>query len=509
DPIFSKYSRKRANKRKEELLESSDSIKSNWYRHKEVQKALSNFFKPGSYWTNRIENKAPETPPEPKYRLQGSGKIDLYRAFVERALRITSNSGRIGYIVKGTFTSDQPSAELREELLEHNSIEWIFNFINREGIFSGVHRSERFSVLLADRQNATTPIKCRFYCESVEDWQQQTPDHFELDIEDIKELSPEEYTFIEPPEPELGDVFLDIVHGNTKADELSALDELGQPSQEVNTTEAGEEFILLNEAEDAGAEYIEPGFWQLSDGSYALPAIEGRMINNLDSFAKEWISGRGRSAVWDDTSWNDKRPGPQFLTEVSEVLSRDSIHKGYKVAFMRKGSSVNRRTMIGSLYRTLPCLDTAYALPLSSLEDALLVDGILNSFIMDFQVRTVLGGSTLSWFLIGQMSYPSSISSDVADQIRTRVASLNLAAKFWAPEWIYLREKWNLSKPPSNYFCVTQENRIETTAQLNALVAKAYGIDNDDLKNILANDEDRLTGFYRVDDDLPWEERRT
>ena len=44
---------------------------------------------------------------------------------------------------------------------------------------------------------------------------------------------------------------------------------------------------------------------------------------------------------------------------------------------------------------------------------------------------------------------------------------------------------------------------------MNALVAQAYGIENEDLENILANDEDRLTGFYRVDDDLPWEERRT
>ncbi|WP_435079420.1 Eco57I restriction-modification methylase domain-containing protein [Halococcus sp. AFM35] len=509
DPIFSKYSRKRANKRKEDILDSSEIIESSWYRHREVQKGMSKFFKPESYWTKRLEKKAPHSPPEPQYRLQGSGKIDLYRAFVERGLRITNNQGRLGYIVKGTFTSDQPSAELRKELIDYNTVEWAFNFINREGIFKGIHRSERFTTLLVDRANNNIPIKCQFYCKDVSEWQSIDPSHFKTEPADIRDLSPNEYTFIEPFEPHLGKIFLKILHGDTDAPSLQPLQEIDQPVQEVNTSEAGEEFLLLNEAQDKGAKYIESGLWKLSNTDFALPAIEGRMVNNFDSFAKRWVSGRGRSADWDEIEWTEKKPGPQFLANVSEVLSRDSVHNGYKVSFMRKGSSVNRRTMIASLYRALPCLDTAYALPFESLGEALLLDGILNSFIMDFQVRTVLGGSTLSWFLIRNMRYPNMIEESVKEQIQIRAAALNMTAKFWSIEWLYLREKWGLTLNPGQYFCTSEEERIETEAQLNALVAKAYGLSLSDFEEVMSSDEERLTGFYRVDDHLPVEDRRT
>ena len=509
DPIFSKYSRKKANARKDEILESSNTIQERWYRHREVQKGLSKFFKPGSYWTKSLIKAAPHSPDKPKYRLQGSGKIDLYRAFIERGLQLTNDSGRLGYIVKGTFTSDQPSAELRRELLDKSTVEWVFNFINREGIFRSVHRSERFTALVVSMTNNDVAVKCQFYCEDIEEWRTPEPIHFEIQPDDIRELSPDDYTFIEPAEPQLGEIFLKILRGKTEAQSLVPLRKLGEPSQEVNSSEAGEEFHLLNEAESAGAAYNDAGFWKLGDDEPALPAVEGRMVKNFDCFSKRWISGRGRSAVWDEIDWDKKEPGPQFLADVSEVLSRDSVHNGYKVAFMRKGSSVNRRTMIASIYRGVPCLDTAYALPFASLEDALLIDGILNSYIMDFQVRTVLGGSTLSWFLIGSMNYPDQINEDLQNHIRMRAAALNMPAKFWSLEWLYLREEWGLEGSPSDYFCIKTDNRIEVEAQLQALIASAYGIDYTDYQEMMSQDEDRLTGFYRIDDDLPIEERRT
>jgi len=68
--------------------------------------------------------------------------------------------------------------------------------------------------------------------------------------------------------------------------------------------------------------------WIIEDAveDIALPLYEGRMIGQFDFSQKGWVSGKGRSAVWRDISWDKKQIEPQFLMSseffCSEILSK-------------------------------------------------------------------------------------------------------------------------------------------------------------------------------------------
>ena len=95
------------------------------------------------------------------YRHQGSGHINRYQLFVERALGLVRRRGRIGLVLPSGFATDHTSAPLRRHLLSHTNLDAICGFDNRHAIFP-IHRSVRFLVCTATNGMATSHIACRF-----------------------------------------------------------------------------------------------------------------------------------------------------------------------------------------------------------------------------------------------------------------------------------------------------------------------------------------------------------
>jgi hypothetical protein len=95
------------------------------------------------------------------YGLQSSGHANAYQLFVERALWLVRDGGRIGLVLPWGLAADQGAAPLREALLRHNRTDAIVGFDNRRGIFP-IHRGVRFMLLTAWRGGTTTAIRCRF-----------------------------------------------------------------------------------------------------------------------------------------------------------------------------------------------------------------------------------------------------------------------------------------------------------------------------------------------------------
>jgi hypothetical protein len=95
------------------------------------------------------------------YRHQGSGRINRYQMFVERALTLTKRGGRIGLVLPAGFATDHTSAPLRRALLSRTCIDTISGFDNRRAIFP-IHRSVRFLICTSTVGEATRHIACRF-----------------------------------------------------------------------------------------------------------------------------------------------------------------------------------------------------------------------------------------------------------------------------------------------------------------------------------------------------------
>src|SRR5262249_2029641 len=94
------------------------------------------------------------------YTAQSDGHANRYQLFVERAIALTRNGGRIGLVLPSGLLSDHGSASLRKPLLGRCDVDAIVGFDNRERIFP-IHRSQRFVLLTASRGSPTRAIACR------------------------------------------------------------------------------------------------------------------------------------------------------------------------------------------------------------------------------------------------------------------------------------------------------------------------------------------------------------
>lgn len=95
------------------------------------------------------------------YSLSGDGHLNLYQLFVERALRLARQGGRVGLVLPWGLASDHGSAGLRRYLFERADTNTLVGFENTAGVFP-VHRSLRFLALTSTKGGRTERVRCRF-----------------------------------------------------------------------------------------------------------------------------------------------------------------------------------------------------------------------------------------------------------------------------------------------------------------------------------------------------------
>lgn len=104
-----------------------------------------------------------------RYPLTGTGKINLYSAFAELGRALMGQQGRAGLIVSSGIATEDSNKDFFADLVAQGQLAALLDFENREGIFPGVHRSYKFSVLaLRGRASHTSePAKLTFFATHV------------------------------------------------------------------------------------------------------------------------------------------------------------------------------------------------------------------------------------------------------------------------------------------------------------------------------------------------------
>ena len=95
------------------------------------------------------------------YQAQSTGHPNRYQLFVERALMLARQGGRIGLVLPSGLAADHGCADLRRLLLERCDTDTLVGFDNRDGIFP-VHRSVKFLLMTSTKGHRTTRLRCRF-----------------------------------------------------------------------------------------------------------------------------------------------------------------------------------------------------------------------------------------------------------------------------------------------------------------------------------------------------------
>jgi hypothetical protein len=166
-----------------------------------------------------------------------------------------------------------------------------------------------------------------------------------------------------------------------------------------------------------------------AEGDEGLPVFEGRMIDAYDYRAKGYVSGRGRSAVWEDFPFGGPKkviqPQWRIIQEkIPEKLGRRT--ERYRIGFGDVASPTNQRALIADLIppRSI-CGDKVPTIILSDdIRDHLLWLGVANAIVMDFLVRKKVS-LKMSYTIMNSLPFPRDFSNTpAATEITRRVCAL-------------------------------------------------------------------------------------
>ena len=247
----------------------------------------------------------------------------------------------------------------------------------------------------------------------------------------------------------------------------------------------------------------------------ALPLYEGRMIGQFDFSQKGWVSGKGRSAVWRDIPWERKVLEPQYLMALSTCAERDVL--GPKLPTMNISSATNSRTLISALAMDLPCNHALNPMRISRRLDLALLSLVLNSFVIDWQVRMRLTGLNLSFFVLDETAVPRP-NVRLRSQLAGLGRSLSLASSWFSSIWLEAGSSQSGGLPLKSLWATSANHRLQRMAMADAVVSLLCDLEQADLAVLLAacdrptsNSWDGLNpkGFWRVDKEKYPELRHT
>ena len=164
-----------------------------------------------------------------------------------------------------------------------------------------------------------------------------------------------------------------------------------------------------------------------------IPLFEGKMVNQYDYRAKQYVSGRGRSAVWQDLEFETESKGiyPQWHIDpnmLDERRLRRINH--FRISFCNVTSPTNQRSLIAALVpKGIICGDPVPTILLSknSISSHFLWLAVANSIAMDFVARKKVG-LHMTYPILDSLPIPVKNPESEAEKLITRLsASLSLA----------------------------------------------------------------------------------
>ena len=358
DPQFRKYGKQDALKRVKELQEKHPDMVVKWNAYeKSFQEAAAYAKEPAAF------------------SALTAGKIDLYKAFLERFLHLLRNGGRMGIVVPSGLYTDQGCLPLRQLFFSHSRIDCLYGFENRwPTVFTAVHGCFKFILFCAEKGGETESFRCAF----MEHDPQRLPIIEENALmsspEKVRRYSPDSLTIMEFKSQQDADV-TDKIYGKRPL--------LGDRLDDAWNVELSQEFNMSSDSHL---------FNRAGEG---CPLYEGKLIWTYDhrfSPVSYWIE---ESIV--------RRDELRSRWRLLKKKRREPVvydYELYRGVFRRIAASTNERSFLATIIpRKAVCPDTNLVIRrmapdrdgnpvenIGSCETAFLVT-VINSFISDFIIR--------------------------------------------------------------------------------------------------------------------------
>jgi hypothetical protein len=395
-----------------------------------------------------------------EYKLRGSGHTNLWKLFMERGMRLLAKGGTLSVVVPSGIVTDEGAKPLREKLFE-GKIRGIFEFENKRGIFPDVHRSYKFALLFWDKDEPVPAFSAAFYLQDMEALEGKTEqDKFlEMPMDLVRICAPDTLSIPEVRNREHLDVFSKLYQNNPL---------LGNPEKGWHAAFVWE----INRTNDSDLFRNDGQGW---------PLVEGKCFH-------QFLPDYGK---------------PDFTIDPDQGLKRTARCRDYKdgmngflhmmprFAFRTVASSTNIRSLISCILPPQVFCPHSVAIVIPFVNNKAERDlyceiisylsGIFNSIVFDFLIRARVS-MNLSFFYVYQTPVPANYRNNIANKIK------RISARLSSPDERFTELAQAMGVP---FGPLSMKERLEMTAELNALVARHYGLTREELAVIM----DSFTSF--------------
>ena len=444
-----------------------------------------------------------------RFPLTAVGNVNTYALFAELSRTLLAPDGRAGIIVPTGIATDDGAKAFFGDLIARRQIISLYDFENREALFPGVHRSYKFSLLtIGAAQAAPRFVFFATHAAHLRDERRV----FSLTPTDLARINPNTRT-------------APLFRTRRDADLTAAI--YARVPVLINETTGenpwGVSFLrMFDMSNDSHLFRPVPAPAEARAGwGDHLPLYEAKLLHQ---FTHRWATYEGgatreaTAAELADPTWTIT---PRYLVPAAEVEARlaGRWDRRWLLGWRDITNATNERTAIFSL---LPRVGVGNKAPLIFFERASVCQiacflAMVNSFVFDFIARQKVGGTNLTFFILKQLPVlpPEAFSAADLVFIVPRVVELvstawdvqPFAADVWAEADAGLRaailaqREDNLratSTPPSPPpqaggvqgetpppFIWNDDRRAHIRAELDARIARLYGVSRDDLRYIL------------------------
>jgi hypothetical protein len=429
-----------------------------------------------------------------RFPLTGTGDINTYALFAE----LFASCAKMAAIIVPTelATSDTTKAFFAH-IVDTGRLRTLYDFQTGKGFFDRIgHARFKFSlVTLGNARNSTDPtFKVAFFLRSQADIQDQRR-YFEISRSEITTINPNTRT---------APVFRSKADAHLANQIYARVPVLINENAGTNGNPWGIEFAtMFHMSNDSGlfrtAEQLSSiGFrrdgsdWTraIGGGRY-VPLYEAKMIHHYDHRWATYERDIGDDSAR-DTNISEKMdplfdPAPRYWVPEAEVKDRlASRHWPFRwlMGWRDITNATNERTVIGTAF---PLAGVGNNLPVwftnAKLSTPLVACFIatLSSLVFDFVARFKVGGTHLNFFIAAQLPTlpPSAFNSADLGFVLPRVLQLTYTAQSMKPFADDLGFKGSVP------FAWDDAHRARLRAELDARLAKLYGLSRDQLRYIL------------------------
>jgi hypothetical protein len=420
-----------------------------------------------------------------RYPLCGRGDINTYAIFAETNRMLIYPSGRAGFIIQSDIATGDTYKEFFASLLTAQQLVSLYDFVNTEGIFPGIHRTHpHFCLITISGRAVEQPADFAFWNTNVGHLS-EIERHFTLTAEELALLNPTTRTC--------------PVFRFKRDAELTKVIYRNVPALITQRGEDDWNAIFFKKMIDFGIHAELITFAEESPGPNWLGVYEAKMIHHFHH----------RAATYFGVSEHDRQAGNARSPELSELQDPRFRVKGrcwverttfidrmdgkpwsypWFVSMRDVTNTTNERTAIFAIRPEAPSVDKLPSLfPKGSPREIAWLVGSLSSFVFDYVARQKVGGTNLGGYIVEQLS--------VLPRCSLKSKKLNLLGL--SEDWFVNRileltyTAWDLesfakdcgySGPP---FCWNAERRFLLRCELDATYFHLYGIARNDVDYIM------------------------